>query len=318
MIRGSGQGERRTVSPSPRPRATLERADDVGGDPPAVEAPCLGMRPLPVYGAHQPRRVPAHRTRQGGEPRCGPRVRPHRRGLGPVLSGHDVPIGRRPLPLAERRRRGRRPQHTLHDVVPREVPARRMEGLEHPPRPPALGDQARAEADHHVPRAGHEHRRPGIVPPDSCPSPTGSGCNRRHATTSILPAIPRARLANTDDLDDRISVDKAVGLIGKRIVATGRADTTGGAAPRFTARRPSGEVVHSGRQTDDRAGCDTFARGLILDAAAGTDGRWARSTQQPAGIKSSRRILFVDAETKPIGVPRWPSRAFAGTSSRSR
>ena len=88
------------------PRAALERADDVGGDPAAVEAALLRTHRLTVDRAGEPRRVEGQVA--------GDRLEAARRCLvGPRDRGEPehVPVRRRALPLAPRRRRGRALEH---------------------------------------------------------------------------------------------------------------------------------------------------------------------------------------------------------------
>src|SRR5215210_5651209 len=94
--------ERSTRLPAPGAGATLERTDDVGSDPTAVEVPLLRLNLLPVHPARiHRRRIEGHVVLETGVGGNRVRVEPGGPAL-PSLVGLDVVVACHALPLAER------------------------------------------------------------------------------------------------------------------------------------------------------------------------------------------------------------------------
>src|SRR4051794_5822228 len=150
-------------SPSEGSGLPLERADDLVGDPTAVEA--AGLRPhrLAVDGRRvDPAGVEGDRTAQQLEPEGRFLVAPRHRGTADAVDD-GVPVGRRPLELAPRRA-GSALQHAGCEVVPGHVVDRWVAGLADPDRAVGAGDDPAIEDDLYPP-SGHLRRgRPGVAP----------------------------------------------------------------------------------------------------------------------------------------------------------
>src|SRR4051812_19463426 len=99
-----------TGSPPEGAGLPLERADDLVGDPTAVEAACLRPHRLAVDGRRvAPAGVEGDRAAQLLDPGGRLLVAPRPRGTADAVDD-GVPVGRRPLELAPRRA-GTAPQH---------------------------------------------------------------------------------------------------------------------------------------------------------------------------------------------------------------